>query len=62
MDQKPGIFTTEFYITLGVQLLGAAVTTGVVPTGSYWEKVAAMLLMAASAFGYTYSRGVAKKQ
>ena len=60
-SDRAGWRTTEFWITLGVQLLGSAVTTGVIPTGSYWERIAAMLLMAASAFGYAYSRGVAKR-
>ena len=58
---KPGYATTEFYITLFLAFLGSAMTTGLIPEGSVWFKVAGGIIAAAAAVGYTVSRGLAKK-
>lgn len=63
---KPGIKTTEFWITIICQAIGILMTTGIItPDQSSALSEAAMQLggiaaMVGSAFGYSMSRGKAK--
>lgn len=64
---KAGWKTTEFYGALGSGILGIAMTLGFIgPEGveqgtAMIEELAGSLITAASIFGYTISRGLAKK-
>jgi len=64
---KPGYKTTEFWLALFAQLLGLLVLIGKLTPEQQSalmaaaEKLAAAIVMGASAFGYTLSRGIAKK-
>ena len=64
---KPGYKTTEFWVTLIVQLLGILVLFGVITPeqqstlAEAAQQGAAAIAMALSAFGYSVSRGQAKK-
>ena len=61
---KPGWKSTEFWITVSVTLASLAWGAGIVdPEGaSNADKVFGFISSAAAAFGYTISRGLAKKQ
>ncbi len=61
---KPGWKSTEFWITVSVTLASLAWGAGIVdPEGaSNADKVFGFICSAAAAFGYTISRGLAKKQ
>lgn len=64
---KPGIKSTEFYITIGVQLVGVLATLGVFTPDQAGaatravEQIAGIVAMLGAAFGYSISRGMAKK-
>jgi hypothetical protein len=57
---KPGYKTTEFWLTLIVQIL--VLTQGVVPAETKSGKVIALALMVLAQLGYSSSRGMAKSQ
>jgi len=57
---KPGIKTSEFWLTLFAQVLGALLASGVIAPESNWAKVAGAVLMGLTALGYGISRGMAK--
>jgi len=65
---KPGWQTTEFWVTLIVQLVGLVAALGyIVPEQASALSQAAVQIggaisMVAAAFGYNLSRGMAKKQ
>jgi len=65
---KPGYKTTEFWVTLLIQILGILVLFGVITPeqkGTLSEAIqqgAAAVAMALSAFGYSVARGQAKKE
>ena len=54
---KPGIKTTEFWLALGVVVLGAIAS---VYTDSDWAKVAGTAASALAAAGYGFARTAAK--
>lgn len=64
---KPGYKTTEFWVTLIVQILGILVLLGVITPeqqdalAKAVAQGAGAIAMALSAFGYARSRGQAKK-
>ena len=64
---KPGYKTTEFWITITVQLVGLVAVLGyVTPEQSSAISQAAVQIggavsMVAAAFGYNLSRGIAKR-
>lgn len=68
MELKPGWQTTEFWVTLVVQLVGLFAALGyVTPDQSSALSQAAVQIggavsMVAAAFGYSLSRGIAKKK
>lgn len=65
-ESKPGIKTTEFWVSLGTGLVGAAAAGGFITpeqanaTTQAIIQAAGLLAMVASAFGYNLSRGKAK--
>ena len=64
---KQGYKTTEFWITIGIQIVGILVTAGVFTPDQasaatdIITKVGGLIAMGAGAFGYSLSRGSAKK-
>ena len=51
---KPGIKTTEFWLSLAAVVVGATVV--VVPEGSIWAKALGVALAALSSLGYSALR------
>ena len=64
---KPGIKSTEFWVVVGVQIVGLLLTLGIFTPeqASAFEKAIPQLggiaAMLAASFGYSISRGEAKK-
>jgi hypothetical protein len=58
---KPGFKTTEFWFTAIANILGLAFASGMVETGSIWDKILGFGAMALTSMGYSVSRGLAKK-
>ena len=57
---KPGYQTTEFWITIIVQII--ATISVVLPEDSAWQKVFAMLMSILSAIAYNSQRGTLKQR
>lgn len=57
---KPGIKTTEFWLTLAAVGLSAALATGLIPAGE-WERAASAVGMVLAAFGYGAQRANVKR-
>ena len=67
MSIKPGYKSTEFWVTIAVQIIGILATSGVFTIGQADAlskaavQIGGVLAMVGSAFGYSMSRGKAKK-
>lgn len=59
---KPGIKTTEFWITMVCMIIGFILESGVITEGSPAGVIAGAILQAAAAAGYAVSRGKAKSE
>lgn len=65
---KPGYMTTEFWVTIIVQVVGLAAAAGyITPDQSgvlsdATVQLGGIVTMVAAAFGYSLSRGLAKKK
>jgi len=61
---KPGFKTTEFWMSLGAQIIGALMASGVIEaTSTTWDdKIVGMVVMLFAALGYTINRMVVKKK
>ncbi len=57
---KPGVKTSEFWLSLVAVLLGAFLASDLMPAGHWAVKVAGIAAAALAAFGYSVSRGNAK--
>jgi uncharacterized membrane protein YcaP (DUF421 family) len=60
MDPKPGVATSEFYVSLAVIVLGAILSSGLFTPESTVSQVIGAILAAAGALGYTVSRAMVK--
>jgi len=64
---KPGLKTTEFWITIGTQFIGILAAMGTFTPAQATQAVAmveptvGLIMMVVSAIGYAVSRGIAKK-
>jgi len=58
---KPGVKSSEFWLSLLAVALDAAVVTGLIPTEGTAAKVAATVMIVLAALGYTAARTVAKR-
>ena len=71
---KPGIRSTEFWVTLALQVVGILLLTGIITpeqagvlqeaapeAANLYTQGFALVTMVLSAFGYSISRGIAKK-
>jgi hypothetical protein len=57
---KPGIKTTEFWLSLAAFLLSAALASDLIPDAGPWAKIAGFCGAALTAAGYSVGRGIAK--
>jgi hypothetical protein len=57
---KPGIRTTEFWLSLLATAIGAGVATGLIPSSGEPAKIAAFGTMVLAALGYTVMRSQVK--
>jgi hypothetical protein len=62
MEPKPGVKTTEFWLSLLSVLLGAFMGSGLLPGDSPAVRGAGAILAALTALGYSISRGLAKSK
>ena len=58
--QKPGYKTTEFWMTVLVDVLGLIAASGIIADGSIYAKIFGMICTTLATLGYTISRGTAK--
>jgi sorbitol-specific phosphotransferase system component IIBC len=58
---KPGIKTTEFWLTVLAETCGALMASGLLVTGSVVAQIVGVVSMVLAGLGYTWSRSVAKK-
>lgn len=58
---KPGYRTTEFYLASLAMLVGILLASGLIKDGSQADKIAGYIVAALGTFGYSVSRGLAKK-
>lgn len=58
---KPGYKTTEFWIATIATIVGLIVASGAVTEGSAVDKIVAFATAVLASFGYSVSRGMAKK-
>jgi len=59
--EKPGWKSTEFVLATLAQLMGILMASGVVESGSTWDKGIGLVVMALSSMGYSASRATVKK-
>jgi hypothetical protein len=57
---KAGYKTTEFWIGLVPQLLGAAMASGIIPSQSQVGQIVGLVVSALGSLGYTAQRGILK--
>ena len=57
---KPAWKTTEFYLSLATLLMGALYASGLIASGSTWDKLAGLVTMLLAATGHTVSRTMLK--
>jgi hypothetical protein len=57
----PGWRTTEFWLSLAAIVLGGMFSVDLIPQEGPYMKLAGLAVVVLSAFGYSVSRGVAKK-
>jgi hypothetical protein len=53
---KPGIKTTEFWLSLAAMVVGTMMASGVFADGSMPMKIGGMAMSILAALGYTYNR------
>lgn len=61
MASRPGYRTTEFWITLIVTVAGVLASLNL-PEENVVAKVTAVILSVGAAIGYTWSRGIIKRE
>lgn len=57
---KPGYRSTEFWLSLAAMLLGALMSSGLIESGSTWDKLVGIGASILGALGYTVSRTLVK--
>lgn len=57
---KPGYKTTEFWLTVAVQVIAVLMLSGVIAPGSFVDKAVGIASAALAAMGYTASRAMVK--
>jgi hypothetical protein len=56
MDKKPGVKTTEFWLSAAAACVGGLVASDVIPTEGPWLQVVGLVSAALVALGYTGAR------
>jgi hypothetical protein len=62
MNDKPGWKTTEFWLTAIAMIIGVLLSSGVIESGSNFDKVIGVAATTLAAMGYTVQRSTVKKQ
>lgn len=57
---KPGWQTSEFWLSAAAKVLGILFASGVIGTGTVWERIAGLAAALLAQLGYTVSRGMVK--
>ncbi len=57
---KPGWKTSEFWLALAANVIGATLAAGILPAESKIAQIAGAAMMVLSTLGYTYSRASVK--
>ncbi len=58
---KPGYKTTEFWLSTAATAVGILLASGIVPESGSWSQVVGLICAVLGSFGYTVSRGMAKR-
>lgn len=58
--KKTGYKTTEFWLTAAASIVGLIMASGVIETGSHWDKIIGLGVAALASMGYSASRGRVK--
>jgi hypothetical protein len=58
---KPGYQTTEFYLSLISVILGAVISSGIVPETGPYSQIVGLIAAVLGSLGYTVSRGIVKQ-
>jgi hypothetical protein len=56
----PGYKSTEFFVSLVAVIVGAIVSSGVLPATGGWTQAIGVISAALVAMGYSYARGIVK--
>ncbi len=62
MDNKPGIKTTEFWMSFVAMVLGFVTANNVFPEDQPIGKIIALAVSVLAALGYTVARSMVKKE
>lgn len=62
MNKKPGIKTTEFWLSLAAAVVGVLAASGGLDPASPAAKVVGITAVVLAAMGYSVSRGLAKQK
>jgi hypothetical protein len=58
---KAGWKTSEFWLTMGANIIGALMASGIIVEGTIWGKAIGLAAMVLSTLGYQVSRAQVKK-
>jgi hypothetical protein len=56
----PGWKTSEFWLSLAAMLVGAVLSSGIIPSGSIWTQIVGVLATILGALGYQVARTAVK--
>lgn len=59
-EQKPGYKTTEFWLAAVATIVGLLMSSGLLQTGSTWERVVGLAAAALATMGYSAARARTK--
>ena len=59
---KPGVKSTEFWVTVSLSVLGALMASGLLAPDGSASQVVGAVISAGAAMGYNVSRGLAKSK
>jgi hypothetical protein len=57
---KPGYRSSEFWLTVASNIIGALMASGILADGSSWSRLVGMAAMVLAGMGYSVSRGMVK--
>ena len=57
---KPGFKTSEFWLSAAASVVGLVMASGVIESGSQWDKIVGLAVAALASMGYSASRARVK--